>query len=335
MQKSIIDLIYTAAIDDSVLSDLASAIVSHLGGQACWLRLMGPGETTTLFGHELRSATGENPPERRSALTTGAAIDPPLRVTELHKQRCCVADVHCLSAEFLVDEGHYAFCIHRSGESPPFILTDQRRLQDLLPHLKRALATRSRLRTQGRRIEQLETLLGREHPLFLVTDRLEVRWMAQNTFSPLESIYLTERGHSVVLGARASELQARLTRAVQRATHAENPRGDIIETNEWMAFIEHYRSSESHQLATIRFVDKREHQRRVITVAQQRHDLTRAETALCVSLIEGKSLQDHADSHAVQISTVRSHLKTLLAKTGTNRQGELVALLSRYSAAAH
>ncbi|WP_257558339.1 helix-turn-helix transcriptional regulator [Sphingobium sp. CFD-2] len=334
MQKSIIDLIYTAAIDDSALSDLASAIVTHLGGEACWLRLMGQGETTTLFGHELRKVSALNAPQ---GLSAGGIenIRRPTRISSFHRQRCSAADVHCLSAEFLVDEGHYAFCVHRARESPPFVMTEQRRLQDLLPHLKRALATRSRLRTQGRRIEQLETLLGRTHPLFLVTDRLEVRWMAQNTFSPLESICLAERGRSVVLGATAPDLQARLVRAVARATQDENPQSDIIETSGWIAFVDQYRSSESHQLATIRFIDKREHQRRVIALAQQRHDLTRAETALCVSLIDGKSLQEHADGHGVQISTVRSHLKTLLAKTGTNRQGELVALLARYSAATH
>jgi DNA-binding CsgD family transcriptional regulator len=57
--------------------------------------------------------------------------------------------------------------------------------------------------------------------------------------------------------------------------------------------------------------------------------LTPAEAALAANLAAGRSLDDHARERGVAISTVRSQLKALFAKTETNRQGELVATLRR------
>lgn len=331
MQKTVLDLIYRAAIDDSAMTDLASAIVSSMDGHACWLQRLGPGETVTLFGHGLDSHGGDLSRPRYAA-DDGASDANPHAVG---KARSCSAQVHCLSTHFFIEGDHYGFCVHRSRDGAPFVSAEERRLGELMPHLKRALLTRSRLRAQLRRIEQLENLLGQQSPLFLVTERLEVRWMVQGAFPPLDSVYLAERGSAVLLCARSPELHARLARAVARATEGSGPLSDVIEAAEWTAFVDHYHSGETNRLATIRFIDKRQHIRRVTDLAQHRHDLTRSEVALCASLLDGESLQQHAVQHNIRISTARSHLKTLLAKTGTSRQGEVVALLSRYSAAAH
>jgi DNA-binding CsgD family transcriptional regulator len=290
----------------------------------------------TLFGHGIDSQGSNLPPSRMTHHHSGSREgDGGLQQASSSRARACSADVHCIRTHFFLDGDHYGFCVHRSRDGVPFVAAEERRLQELMPHLKRALLTRSRLRAQLRRIEQLENLLGQQSPLFLVTDRLEVRWMVQGAFPPLDSVYLAERGSVVLLCARSPDLHARLLRAVTRATQGTGPLSDVIEAADWTAFVDHYPSSETDRLATIRFIDKREHIRRVTNLAQLRHDLTRSEVALCASLLHGESLQQHAASHGIRISTARSHLKTLLAKTGTSRQGEVVALLSRYSAAAH
>ena len=46
-------------------------------------------------------------------------------------------------------------------------------------------------------------------------------------------------------------------------------------------------------------------------------------------MVCGKSLQDIAKASGVSLGTVRSQTKAVLAKTHTNRQAELVALLAR------
>lgn len=60
--------------------------------------------------------------------------------------------------------------------------------------------------------------------------------------------------------------------------------------------------------------------------------LTRAEIALCRDLVRGASLDEIAATRRTSIHTVRNQLRTLMEKTGTHRQSELVALLAPFSA---
>ena len=56
--------------------------------------------------------------------------------------------------------------------------------------------------------------------------------------------------------------------------------------------------------------------------------LTRAERRLVGHLCRGRALEDAAGEADVTISTARTYLKRIFAKTGTHRQSELVALLA-------
>jgi len=57
------------------------------------------------------------------------------------------------------------------------------------------------------------------------------------------------------------------------------------------------------------------------------YSLTHAEARLAVALSEGQTVQDVAASFNIKVSTVRSHLRTVFAKTGTCRQSDLVRLV--------
>jgi DNA-binding CsgD family transcriptional regulator len=57
--------------------------------------------------------------------------------------------------------------------------------------------------------------------------------------------------------------------------------------------------------------------------------LTPAEARLALRLQQGESLAEIADALSLSRDTVRQHLKSVFAKTKTNRQAELVLLLSR------
>ncbi len=57
--------------------------------------------------------------------------------------------------------------------------------------------------------------------------------------------------------------------------------------------------------------------------------LTRTEAAVAAALGRGASLEDIAGNMSIGLATVRSHLKRILAKTGTHRQAEAAALLAR------
>jgi len=57
-------------------------------------------------------------------------------------------------------------------------------------------------------------------------------------------------------------------------------------------------------------------------------DLTPAEARLAEGLLSGDALSAIARHHGVSITTVRTQLSSIFAKTGTSRQAQLVALLS-------
>jgi DNA-binding CsgD family transcriptional regulator len=54
--------------------------------------------------------------------------------------------------------------------------------------------------------------------------------------------------------------------------------------------------------------------------------LTPAELALTLAIAQGMSLREYAESRTLSVQTVRTQLKTVFAKTDTNRQSQLVAL---------
>lgn len=57
------------------------------------------------------------------------------------------------------------------------------------------------------------------------------------------------------------------------------------------------------------------------------YGLTAREVAVLMPMIEGRTLQEIADTLGIGAATVRTHLNRIFAKTGTNRQAELVALI--------
>jgi len=59
------------------------------------------------------------------------------------------------------------------------------------------------------------------------------------------------------------------------------------------------------------------------------YNLSPAELRVASALLVGKSPEEYAQEAGVTLNTVRSQLKSLFSKTGTRRQSELVAVLSR------
>jgi DNA-binding CsgD family transcriptional regulator len=63
-------------------------------------------------------------------------------------------------------------------------------------------------------------------------------------------------------------------------------------------------------------------------ILQALFDLTPSEARVASAITEGLSLDQIASRHAVSIETVRAQTKAVFAKTGTNRQAQLAALLA-------
>jgi DNA-binding CsgD family transcriptional regulator len=65
------------------------------------------------------------------------------------------------------------------------------------------------------------------------------------------------------------------------------------------------------------------------SVLQGLFGLTPAEAVIACALADGMSVDNIAATHGVSLNTARTHVRNALAKTGTRRQAELVALLLR------
>ncbi|WP_052954904.1 helix-turn-helix transcriptional regulator [Microvirga vignae] len=59
--------------------------------------------------------------------------------------------------------------------------------------------------------------------------------------------------------------------------------------------------------------------------------LTPAELRVATGLVQGLDTQQIATQHQIGAQTVRFHLKSIFAKTGTNHQAQLVGLLARFT----
>ncbi|MEJ2123293.1 MAG: helix-turn-helix transcriptional regulator, partial [Alphaproteobacteria bacterium] len=66
-------------------------------------------------------------------------------------------------------------------------------------------------------------------------------------------------------------------------------------------------------------------------ILQRSFNLTQAETRLALAMAQGRTVSDYADTQNVTIGTARVQLKSVMRKTGTHRQAELVSFLVKLS----
>ncbi len=64
-------------------------------------------------------------------------------------------------------------------------------------------------------------------------------------------------------------------------------------------------------------------------VLREHYGLTSAETEVANGLLTGFALKEIAALRKVTVGTVRDQIKSILAKTGTGKQAELVTLLMK------
>src|SRR5262249_30862533 len=64
-------------------------------------------------------------------------------------------------------------------------------------------------------------------------------------------------------------------------------------------------------------------------ILRELFSLTPTETRITTPLVLGRSAEEIAQDLNVSIQTVRTHIKRVLSKTSTTRQGELISLVLR------
>ncbi len=88
-------------------------------------------------------------------------------------------------------------------------------------------------------------------------------------------------------------------------------------------------SNTNGQQALLMVIDSGQDQPLTADILNSLYGLTPKESALAEAINSGIKLEDYALNNKIKITTVKTHLNAIFRKTGTNRQVDLVRLLSR------
>ena len=220
----------------------------------------------------------------------------------------------------------------------PWLDPGSRELLDLLiPHLKNALDIRRTLGRAEERARNAEAMLDASTTACILLNAagriLYLNKAAQYLVAASDGICV--RNDRVVPVDRWNREAFRALVDVTATADLDNPGGAIslrrssrklplqLSVTPFRLETEHRSSARVLILATdpsqpIAFPD---------AILRQLYRLTPAETEVANGLLTGCSLEEVAALRKVSIGTIRSQMKSILGKTGTNRQGELIRLL--------
>lgn len=239
-----------------------------------------------------------------------------------------------LSAEMSV------LTVNRSSRSGHFDDAERQLAKKLLPHLQNALALNGRLQSLEGSQRALKATLNNFHEgiFHLTSDGIVVFANEAGQLMEMNST-LVCRKNSRLVPVFAADSTA-LYKALQKLAsgfsgtmsdlqlHAPDGRlGGLLTLCPVPESDSPWSTRRVVAIAFVRILDQPPPSQ--MSRLQQAWGLTRAEGRLAELLVRGLSLDDVAGQTGVSKNTVRSQVRSMYEKTGTHRQGELVALLFR------
>jgi len=254
---------------------------------------------------------------------------------------------HLVGSVFPVASGELGVLgVHRPRDAQAFTGDEKQRVELFLPHLQRALQLRHHLADlsleRGAALDGLE----RSGTATLVVARdgrvLYANTQAEALLRQGDALHST--GGRLVTNDRA--VSERLRRAIEGAVDAAAEQGgspggvlairraDKLPLTVLVAPFRPARDGFGAVVpAAILFIRDPEGATISSLALQGLFGLTPSEAAVASALADGKAITAIAAANRISLNTARTHLKNILAKTGTSRQAELVALLLRSVAA--
>ncbi|WP_018410792.1 helix-turn-helix transcriptional regulator [Methyloversatilis thermotolerans] len=249
---------------------------------------------------------------------------------------------HMLGAVFQAADGVIGVLgIHRAREAGAYSEVERSKVALLLPHLQRALRLGRRLSALSQAHTAALQALDRVDTGVIVVDaRCRVMMSSAMADTLLRgNTELAVQGGCLVLrqAALRDALSARVRAAIAVARGEPGdagaalciPRRDrlplLLEIVPLRPSLSVFGDQEPAALLFIRDPEAPAD----LDKLRALFDLTRTEAAVAAALAQGRSLEGIASGLGIGLATVRSHLKRILAKTGTHRQAEAVALLAR------
>jgi DNA-binding CsgD family transcriptional regulator len=353
---------YDAAFDDAGWKDLAPKIADTFESPSSTLSLQNRSAGTVLRLTQTANYTDSLIAAHRDyfykrdiwvekvrerSLSRVFASNDLLTDTEFERTEFCqdfirkLGIFYVVGSVFAVSESELGVLgIHRPRSDGTYEERDKQKVARFLPHLERALQMRRHLLTSN--IERRAALESLEHS---ATAMVVVTRSARLLYANVQGEALLARGDglTVVQGRLASSdrlASERMSRLIRRVVDTASdqpgsPGGRVLilrdERPPISVLVAPLRPSGAGigaaVPAAILFVRDPEYATPQAAALRELFGLTPAEASLAAALARGQSLDRVATSQGITLHTARGYLKSVFAKTGTNRQSQLVALI--------
>ncbi len=236
------------------------------------------------------------------------------------------------------DEKVLALTFHRLTARGAVTDGDIESFRPLVRHIVRALELQYRLGVENRQFHALASFYDQTEDAILFLDKAGRLTFANAATEQLaeagDGLSLTAEGlrfHRLVDDTRFRRALAAATAAVPRPPSLPAPRPTgrrdylvrLTPLGDSAALIDPKAPRVAVQIADPDRAAVQPEER-----LMQAYGLTRAETRLAGALGRGMTLKDASDALGVSYSTVRTQLRGIFAKTGVNRQTDLIRLIS-------
>ncbi|ESQ74050.1 hypothetical protein [Asticcacaulis sp. AC402] len=351
----IVDSIYNAGLDEKALSTLARRLAEYAGAQTA---------TLSLHTCDIRAFLG-----LRDCLLAEAEIDyaDQFLTQDVWRQAAKYMDsigrtgpwardgaafkevyqrlylplgddsTFSLNALIATEHGVMSVATQRPTVNAPFSAADASKLQTLVPHLRRMQITRHRVQFLEAQASFARNALDcYAYPtLVILNDRHIVlaNAAARAFLSRKESLFEQDGKLFAPQAGDARKLAAAVIKAQQGHEAGEARAAEIFRLGTGAPEdVRLIMSAMTGGKTILVILDDPAAPRISGTNLAELYGLTAAETALAEALLRGETIDTFADSRNVRMTTVRSQLSSVMRKTDTERQSQLVALLSRLPA---
>jgi DNA-binding CsgD family transcriptional regulator/PAS domain-containing protein len=228
----------------------------------------------------------------------------------------------------------YTLAFGRTKETPLFGDDDLEILDFITPHVVKALTISERLNTFEReKAELLLTFDSLASPLILVDREFKIRQInsaASTLLQKSEGIYQVRdvlhfndpilqkefRAAQYLQTGHASTFKSKLANGMQISALAQNIRTGRVN------------SATRDERILIMFDHAKTRALPSAEIITRKYDLTVAELRVLLRLVDGATIKSAAEDLGLSTSTIKTHIAHLFQKTGTNRQSQLLRVIS-------
>ena len=257
---------------------------------------------------------------------------------EFYSPRDCA---HGMGGVILVSgTGRSVISIVRGAVDGPFGESEKATLRALMPHLKRAALLHGELGSMRSQLATFTGHLDRYPHAFLLTDaerRVLYANAAAREFAELRDGLVIEAGQILLMSPRQDRV-FRETIGIIASGRApmhwlEVSRPSRGQPYRLMLMPVHASGvvplGVSLPAVSVLIVDSESPAEPNLEVLRELFSLTPAEARIAGKLVLGRNVEEIAADAGISVETVRTHVKRVLSKTATDRQGELISLILR------